>query len=300
MPRRRRHKEENSNHEAWAIPYGDLVTLLLAFFVMMYAISSVNASKYEAVSKSLNAAFNGHQQSPQTVQTDEKPPPIEDSLPSREASRIVAAGLPVPERFAAPNSSANPTQGKAPGAASNDSKQEEQARIEQAAALSNRLQRISSEIQTAMKNLVPDGTVTVLRRGDSLEIRISTDILFTSGEAQLSGRAMPALQALAESLKQWPNSLLVEGHTDDRPIHTALYPSNWELSAARAASLVHLFADSGVAPQRMSIVGMGEYSPLQPNDTAAGRNANRRVTVTVLGRGESSGASSPLSRGAKP
>jgi len=138
------------------------------------------------------------------------------------------------------------------------------------------------------------------RRGDSLEIRISTDILFTSGEAQLSGRAMHALQALAESLKQWPNSLLVEGHTDDRPIHTALYPSNWELSAARAASLVHLFADSGVAPQRMSIVGMGEYSPLQPNDTAAGRNANRRVTVTVLGRGESSGASSLLSGGAKP
>lgn len=147
---------------------------------------------------------------------------------------------------------------------------------------------------------LPDGTVTVLRRGDNLEIRISTDILFTSGEAQLSARSMPALQALAESLKQWPNSLLVEGHTDDRPIHTALYPSNWELSAARAASLVHLFADSGVAPQRMSIVGMGEYSPLQPNDTAAGRNANRRVTVTVLGRGESSGASSPLSGGAKP
>jgi chemotaxis protein MotB len=131
-------------------------------------------------------------------------------------------------------------------------------------------------------------------------VKISTDILFGSGAAQLGPKATAALQALARSLRPWPNRVRVEGHTDDRPIHTAQFPSNWELSAARAASVVHLFADNGVAPQRMSVVGLGEYTPLQPNDSAAGRNANRRVTVTILGRGEADSPSTLSHSGVQP
>jgi chemotaxis protein MotB len=90
------------------------------------------------------------------------------------------------------------------------------------------------------------------------------------------------LDKLAEVLKPFPNPIRVEGHTDDRPIKTAAFPSNWELSAARAASVVHQFTRQGIDPLRLEIVGFGEFHPRQPNDTSEGRNANRRVVVLVL------------------
>ena len=100
-----------------------------------------------------------------------------------------------------------------------------------------------------------------------------------------SGPAIAALQRLADTLKSFPNAIRVEGHTDDRPINTAAFPSNWELSAARAASVVHLFMDRGIAPQRLAVVGYGEFRPTMANTTAAGRNANRRVEVLIFSRG---------------
>lgn len=300
MARRKRHEEDHQNHEAWAIPYGDLVTLLLAFFVTMYSISSVNAGKYRAVSDSLHAAFNGTPRSPLPVQVGSGAGNLGESLPINEVNRIFSAGLPAYARM--PLSRANGTErvGQATPGSIDPDDVENRARAEYELALSARLMQMETGVNGALNTLVKDGTVTVRRRGDNLEVQISTDILFTSGDAQLGPRAAAALQALAGALNQWPNSVRVEGHTDDRPIHTALFPSNWELSAARAASVVHLFADNGVAPQRMSVVGFGEYSPLQSNDSVAGRNANRRVTVTILGRGEAAQPTVSRNTGAKP
>jgi chemotaxis protein MotB len=115
-----------------------------------------------------------------------------------------------------------------------------------------------------------------------LEIEINTDILFPSGAGEFAPTAEPVLDKLAEVLKPFPNPIRVEGHTDDRPIRTAAFPSNWELSAARAASVVHQFTRQGIDPLRLEIVGFGEFHPRQPNDTNEGRNANRRVVVLVL------------------
>ena len=95
-------------------------------------------------------------------------------------------------------------------------------------------------------------------------------------------RAGALLAALAVTLGKYPNPLRVEGHTDNRPISTRYYPSNWELSAARAASVVHRFARGGLSPARLSVIGFGEFRPAQPNDTAAGRNTNRRVIIVIL------------------
>ena len=133
-----------------------------------------------------------------------------------------------------------------------------------------------------MHKLIASGQVHIRRYDNRVEVDISTDILFDSGVAQLSSSAVAALQPLADSLKAWPNGLRVEGHTDNRPINTRAFPSNWELSAARAASVVHLFMDRGIAPGRLAVIGFGEYQPSMPNVTAAGRNANRRVEVTIL------------------
>jgi chemotaxis protein MotB len=139
-----------------------------------------------------------------------------------------------------------------------------------------------------------------------LEVEIRTDILFPSGVATLSDKAYPALDALAATLNKHPNPLRVEGHTDNRPISTRYYPSNWELSAARAASVVHRFARGGISPSRLSVIGFGEFRPAQPNDTAAGRDANRRVIIVILsGEGapvpsDAAGMANAASRASQP
>jgi chemotaxis protein MotB len=137
-------------------------------------------------------------------------------------------------------------------------------------------------VQDAMQALIDAKLVTVRRESMWLEIEINTDILFPSGAGEFSPQAVPVLDKLADVLKPFPNPIRVEGHTDNRPIKTASFPSNWELSAARAASVVHEFTKAGVDPLRLEIVGFGEFHPRRPNDTVEGRNANRRVTILVL------------------
>jgi chemotaxis protein MotB len=144
------------------------------------------------------------------------------------------------------------------------------------------LQRMQRQVEEAMKTLIDAKKVSVRRQERWLDIEINTDILFPSGASGFAPAAAPVLDKLAEVLKPFPNSIRVEGHTDDRPIRTAAFPSNWELSAARAPSVVHLLTQQGVDPLRLEIVGYGEFRPLQSNDTPEGRNANRRVAILVL------------------
>jgi chemotaxis protein MotB len=142
--------------------------------------------------------------------------------------------------------------------------------------------RMEREVQDAMRSLIDAKLITVKRENMWLEIEINTDILFSSGSGAFSSSAEPVLDKLADVLKPFPNPIRVEGHTDDRPIHTAAFPSNWELSATRAASVVHQFTKQGIDPLRLEIVGFGEFHPRQANSSAEGRNANRRVAVLVL------------------
>jgi chemotaxis protein MotB len=130
--------------------------------------------------------------------------------------------------------------------------------------------------------LIDKNLVVVRRTPNWLEIEIRTDILFPSGVATLSPSANQVLTSLGDILAPFANPLRVEGYTDDVPIDTAVYPSNWELSAARAASVARLFAEHGVDPERLGIVGWGQYRPAADNTNEDGRNKNRRVLVVVL------------------
>jgi chemotaxis protein MotB len=293
MARRKRH-EEHDNHEAWAIPYGDLVTLLLAFFVVMYSMSSVNAGKYRVLSNSLAEAFHGTPHNPQPLNAEATPmQPLEQQLPSAQVDRMVAAALPAPQLMAVPSDT--PAQSPTPiarpaGAASAAApistapdRNNEPAAAAISAASSRQLNRVAEDITGAMRALIASGQVHVRRYSSYVAVDISTDILFTSGQARLSPATIGALGRLAAVLKPWPNAVRVEGHTDNRPIDTTAFPSNWELSAARAASVVHLFMDRGIAADRLAVLGFGQYRPVASNTTAAGRNANRRVEVVVLG-----------------
>ncbi len=257
--------EDHVNHEAWAIPYGDLVTLLLAFFVVMYAVSSLNEGKYRVLSKSLEAAFNGTPKVIEPIQVGQQ----SASSPSPSALDLNAVPAPAvqPVSLTAPISLRATPQGnpQSPGKSERG------------------LEAIAKEVERALQNLIDENLVVVRRKHSWLEVEIRTDILFPSGVATLSAPSIPILERVAGILSGFPNEMRIEGYTDNVPIATAVYPSNWELSAARAASVARLFADRNVDPTKMAIMGMGEFHPDGDNATLDGRNRNRRVKIVVLG-----------------
>jgi chemotaxis protein MotB len=283
MARRQRH-DEHQNHEAWAIPYGDLVTLLLAFFVTMYAVSSVNAGKYRVLSDSLSSAFNGTPRTPQVLVVGDKPMSLNESLPINAVNRMFTAGLPANAHMPIPLANGTVRQGQRSPGVADPRDLSAKAHAEYELANGAQLNQVEADVSNALADVVRNNAVQVKRAGNTLEVKISTDILFASGDATLAPGAVAVLQGLARALAPWPNRIRVTGHTDNRPISTAVFRSNWELSAARAASVVRLFADNGVQAGRLAVIGYGEYAPVQSNDTAAGRNANRRVVVVILGR----------------
>jgi chemotaxis protein MotB len=265
MARKKKH-EEHQNHEAWAIPYGDLVTLLFALFTVMYAMSSVNEGKFRVLSDSMIAAFHGAPKSMQPVN-------IGDKQPGKGGDRPLT-GI-VPTVLMKIREQKVEGEGRSP-------RDPEIVRPPDSQASPAALIRMEREVQNAMQELIDAKLVTVRRESLWLEIEINTDILFASGVSDFAPAATPVLDKLADVLKPFPNPVRVEGHTDNRPIKTASYPSNWELSAARAASVVHEFTKVGIDPLRLEIVGFGEFHPRQTNDTVEGRNANRRVSILVL------------------
>jgi chemotaxis protein MotB len=274
MGRRHQH-EEHANHEAWAIPYGDLVTLLLAFFVVMYAMSSVNEGKYRILSDSLVAAFRGSPRTLQPIQVGEKSVGSGADINMTIVQQAMLTGQPRSMLEPSPLQVADQSQGARHAA---DNAYE----AEHSSSAVAELESVAAEVEQAMSELIRDQMIVVRRHGLWVEVEIRTDILFPSGVAKLSPEAQNILKQLALTLKPFPNAIRVEGHTDNRPIKSAAFTSNWELSAARAASVVHLFTDAGMDPHRLAIVGLGEFRPAYPNDTEQNRNLNRRVLLVIL------------------
>jgi chemotaxis protein MotB len=265
MRRRYPRTEERLNPEAWAIPYGDLITLLLAFFVVMYAVSSVNEGKYRILSDALNAEFRGQPRSMEPVQVGDK---------QRGSGADIAISVVQQEMLNEQPRDLLMATGE----------QFDAQRVAQAAAkTAANLDHVADDIEQAMNNLIRADLLTVKRHGLSVQVEIQADILFGSGAASLSPLALGVLAQLAEAIKPFDNPLRVEGHTDNVPINTPAFPSNWELSAARAASVVHLLTRRGLDPKRLTVIGFGEHQPLQSNATPEGRNANRRVVLVILG-----------------
>ena len=294
MARRKRH-EEHGNHEAWAIPYADLMTLLLAFFVVMYAISSINEGKYRVMADALTAAFGGAPRTINPVQVGnhqlqgadyDRPSPIKSG-----AKQGPSAPSPAPNPTLLPALASHMRTGQPMDVASRDTVQRAQ----------RQLGDIAAKMEAALAPLVEAKLITVKRAELWLEVEINSDILFDTGSAALDLTARGVLAKLAAVLHDTPNPVRVEGYTDNQPISTALFPSNWELSAARAASVVHLFAGQGVAEERLAMVGYGEFRPRADNATGEGRNRNRRVVLIVLAAPDDAGPRAAIkSAGAAP
>lgn len=264
MARKHQH-EDHVNHEAWAIPYGDLVTLLLAFFVVMYAVSSVNEGKYRVLSDSLVAAFRGQPHTMEPIQIGDKLVKVkqDDTVAGIRPSQMLK--LPDVKGLMGDNAGSS--------GSSDDATRAEMAE----------LRRIATDLELALEPLIEKDLIIIKRDALWIEVEIKTDILFGSGSADIAEGALEILAKLAAILEPFPYLIRVEGHTDNVPIATLQFPSNWELSAARAARIIRLFEGSGIAPARMMIAGLGEHQPVTGNDTPEGRNRNRRVALVVLG-----------------
>jgi chemotaxis protein MotB len=269
MARKHEH-EEHANHEAWAIPYGDLITLLLAFFVVMYAVSSVNEGKYRVLSDSMMAAFRGSPRTTAPIEIGDKVVKArrDDTLAGLSPSQAMK----LPNEVKSKQTSIVERFGLAGLDQANQGVDEPGTSAGEIAAL----------VEQAMAQLIDKDLVTVTRKPLWVEVEIKTDILFPSGSAEIQPAAVEILDRIAEILRPLPSPIRIEGHTDNRPIRTAQFPSNWELSGARAATIVRRFESRGVTPSRMSVAGLGEYQPAADNATPEGRNRNRRVTLVIL------------------
>ncbi|MFQ5643418.1 MAG: flagellar motor protein MotD [Thiogranum sp.] len=270
---RKKRVEEHENHERWLVSYADFITRLFAFFVVMYSISSVNEGKYRVLSDSIVAAFRDPSRSLAPIQVGEliRSPVQSEGILDHDKQLIELFKVPLPDR-------------------AGQEKDEEDAQPEAGSMQDPALeegpdeaaQQLADSIEAAMSELVDAGLIDVRRDKRWIEVEIKSSILFNSGSAELSDKSVPVLRKLAEKIQPLDNVIHVEGFTDNVPISNFEFVSNWELSAARAASVVHLFTGLGIDPQRMAAIGYGEFRPIASNATAQGRAKNRRVVLVIM------------------
>ena len=240
MRRRRRIVLEHDHHDRWLISYADFITLLFAFFVVMYAISAVNESKYRVLASSLSDAFG--------------------KSPARSPAQMTQL----------------PKATKSPDIEQRTLKQ--QQTIEEQAHMTE----VANSLLEVMAPLVKEGKVRMTRSRRGVSIEINANVLFAPGRAELHPQSLAVLGAVAEKLKAEPFNLEITGHTDTVPISNSAFASNWELSAVRAASVVRLLANHGIAPTRLYAIGREASQPITSNNLAEGRARNRRVELMIL------------------
>ena len=234
-------EEEHENVERWLVSYADFITLLFAFFVVMYALSSINESKYKVLSESLDMAFNAQPLTINPIQIGET---VQKNSPTKHNQFDQRSGGDIQDE-------------------------------------SDDYTVIADEVNKRFQNLSATGAIQVFDNKDTVEIQLKTKLLFNSGSAVPNKSSLPMIQSLAEILKNMNNLVRVEGYTDNIPINNDHFSSNWQLSAGRAASIVQEFVASGVPPYRLSAVGFGEQFPIAENDTPEGRESNRRVMIVI-------------------
>lgn len=227
---------ENAGGMRWLLTYSDLITLLLAFFIILYSISRLDVSKFQAITQSLKMAFNGR---PAVIPLGKAPPT--DLIPK-----------PVTHP--------------------------------------SNLQKLFAEIQHLIQQEGLAGHVSVAMAPEGIVISFFQPVLFASGSATLRPAAKPVLMKVAALVNNVPNQVNVRGYTNNVPIHTGTFPSNWELSAGRALTVLHfLVAQGAVAPTRLRATAFGQYHPFVPNTTRHNLAENRRVELVILRKASANG-----------
>ncbi|MBI5328528.1 MAG: OmpA family protein [Deltaproteobacteria bacterium] len=233
---KRRKQEEHENTDRWMVSYADFITLLFAFFIAMYALSTINEGKYKVVSESIAIAFD----------------------PSKSRTKDIAA-IPELNEYTAKD------------------------------IVTEMFKRTFSsdykKIQSAVSELERDNKVFLSMERRGIVISLSEKVIFESGRADILQEAKSVIDEIAMLLKEMPNYIRIEGHTDNIPISTSQFPSNWELSSSRALNILRYMVDlHRLNPGKLSAIGYGEFRPVASNDTSEGRLKNRRVDIVILNK----------------
>ena len=229
--KRKLHDEEEHIDESWLIPYSDLLTLLLALFIVLFAAGTINNGKLQQIMISMNTALSGRGSS--IIQK-------ENTLAAKEL----------------------------------DQKKKE--------AETEKLHGLMKQIEGYIEARGLEKVITIKDEPKGIKLSLKDVILFESGKADLKGDSLVILKDLLDLIKQVKNPISIEGHTDNVPITNNEFKSNWELSAARALSVLYFFEDKGIPSDKLQFSGFGEQNPLYPNDTVEHRQINRRVDITIL------------------
>jgi len=224
----RRRSQEKENADRWLLTYADLITLLLAFFIVMYSMSAIDAKRFGKMSEALRGILKG----------GENVMKNKDQDPTKDGHGLLRLG---------------------------------------------NLRMLQKHVEDRFKHIgkLDEVNTEITERG--LVIHIVDRALFGEASATLMPQSIEVLDLILEEIQGKPNHVRIEGHTDDRSIATSVFPSNWELAAARATEVVrYLVRDRGFPPDRISALGYGEYRPVRPNNSIENRAANRRVDVVIL------------------
>jgi chemotaxis protein MotB len=263
----KRKREQHVNHERWLVSYADFITLLFAFFVVLYSSSQVDKRKAGHLALAIQVAF----QELGVFQASSTKVPLkdDDAMPFEKVQIIENVNKQTDlKRLVDPMkgelSSANPTPA-------------------QQVAQTRSLQVAQEEIQKALDPEIKRHEVAMSMRREGLVVSLREMGFFDSGSATLRLNSMDAITRLAQVLKQRPENLRIEGHTDNIPIHTARFATNWDLSTARATDMIQLLiANYGIPADHLSAAGYAEFHPVASNDTAQGRAQNRRLDIVIL------------------
>jgi len=240
----RKKHQSHPNHERWLVSYADFITLLFAFFVVMFATAQTDNAKTRAVSESVKKALQG------------------DSFKSAFSMLLGGSGDVKGQGIAQQAGSGGP----------------KQSADLSAVTLADLLPILSQALQQEIQS----GRLSVHMTSRGLTISFAQAALFPSGEDEIAHDFYPTVQKIADAMNKVRNPARAEGHTDSVPIHNPRFRSNWELSAARSIALVELFTKFGIARERLSVAGYADTDPIDNNDTEEGRRKNRRVDMVIL------------------
>lgn len=228
LRRHRRKKEPDENLDRWLLTYADMITLLLAFFIVMYSMSQVDAKRFGKMAEALDGILKG-------------------------------------------------------GRSILDKNSEDQYEVGHGLLKLGNLRMIQIQVEKKFEELGRNEEVQTEVTERGLVVHVVESALFIPGVADLQPKAMEVLDLIYTRIKDAPNHIRVEGHTDDRPIRTIQFPSNWELSSARATEVVRYFIENyNIPPGKISALGYGQYRPVEPNNSVENRARNRRVDIVLL------------------
>jgi len=260
MARKKKHPE-HANHERWLVSYADFITLLFAFFVVMYALSQVDLEKLASLRRSMHSAFEV-----QVLDGSNPSPSLADGiLEGVRKEELIFPDKPVIVPAANPAALAKTGLSDAEGHPPNV------------------LEKVEADLKTRFSNINVDDKIKLKAENRGWIISLTERTFFNSGEAEMKPDAMQIIDSIASTILQLPNQIRIEGHTDNTPIHTERFPSNWELSTARATFVINYFINRfNFEPKRLAAAGYGEYHPIADNTTPEGRAENRRVDIVLL------------------